>query len=288
MVPYMPRPGASTIGRPQMYPRPSTPPTSDGPTITVFVGNISERASEPMIKRILSCVGYVLNWKRVSTFGFCDYDGPLAGSRAVRLLHELEVDGKRLVAKVDAKNKQLLDNFQQEEEDRSGGARDGASEQRDDDSVLARISHILDEYREDMESYQQAGEKEQSSGKQAKVLKDTDLEDDKRDLIHREIGKFRKFAEEEEQKKEKEKDRRKREEVKTSERDKNRRSPSPPPPRREVPERKKERRRSRSTDRYEREREEREQRERERELRDRERDRERERERDRAREGKWL
>lgn len=97
---------------------------------------------------------------------------------------------------------------------------------------------------------------EQSSNKQAKVLKDTDLEEDKRDIIHREIGKFRKFAEEEEQKKEREKDRRKRDEkvLRST-------SPMAEPV---VIERKKERRRSRSTDRFEREREDRD-RERERE-----------------------
>lgn len=40
------------------------------------------------------------------------------------------------------------------------------------------------------------------------------IEDDKRDLINREIGKFRKTAEADDQKKEKEKDRKKREEEK--------------------------------------------------------------------------
>lgn len=45
-----------------------------GPVITVFVGNISERAPEAMIKRILATVGSVINWKRVSTFGFCEYE----------------------------------------------------------------------------------------------------------------------------------------------------------------------------------------------------------------------
>lgn len=45
-----------------------------GPIITVFVGNISERAPEPMIKKILATVGAVISWKRVSTFGFCEYE----------------------------------------------------------------------------------------------------------------------------------------------------------------------------------------------------------------------
>lgn len=45
-----------------------------GPVITVFVGNISERAPESMIKKILAAVGTVISWKRVSTFGFCEYE----------------------------------------------------------------------------------------------------------------------------------------------------------------------------------------------------------------------
>lgn len=62
--------------------------------------------------------------------------------------------------------------------------------------------------------------------KSNKMLQSAVIEEDKRDLINREIGKFRKTAEADEQKKEKEKDRRKREE-KERERDRIRGSPSP-------------------------------------------------------------
>lgn len=51
-----------------------------------------------------------------------------------------------------------------------------------------------------------------SEQKSNKMLQSAAIEEDKRDLINREIGKFRKTAEADEQKKEKEKDRRKREE----------------------------------------------------------------------------
>lgn len=62
-----------------MYIRPpvelaQAPPSFEGPIITVFVGNISEKAPENMIKKILSTVGAVVSWKRVSTFGFCEYE----------------------------------------------------------------------------------------------------------------------------------------------------------------------------------------------------------------------
>ena len=47
--------------------------------------------------------------------------GPTAGLRAVRILHDLEIAGKKLVAKVDAKNKLLLDSYKIEEEERNKG-----------------------------------------------------------------------------------------------------------------------------------------------------------------------
>lgn len=66
---------------------------------------------------------------------------------------------------------------------------------------------------------------EQEKAKANKTLKSAPIEDDKRDLINREIGKFRKTAEADEQKKEKEKDRKKRQEER--EREKARGSASP-------------------------------------------------------------
>lgn len=73
------RVGPTINQRPQMYTRPPVvaapvEPHYEGPIITVFVGNISERAPETMIKKILQTVGTVVSWKRVSTFGFCEYE----------------------------------------------------------------------------------------------------------------------------------------------------------------------------------------------------------------------
>lgn len=73
------RAGPTINQRPQLYNRPpenaqKPPPSFEGPIITVFVGNISERAPEGMIKKILATVGTVISWKRVSTFGFCEYE----------------------------------------------------------------------------------------------------------------------------------------------------------------------------------------------------------------------
>lgn len=71
------RAGPTINQRPQMYVRPmpeNVVPQYEGPIITVFVGNISERAPDNMIKQILQTAGSVVSWKRVSTFGFCEYE----------------------------------------------------------------------------------------------------------------------------------------------------------------------------------------------------------------------
>ena len=82
-----------------------------GPPVTVFVGNIMDKAPDVMIRHILGACGHVLSWKRVQAFGFCEYAGPDAGLRAVRLLHDMEIGTKKLVVKVDAKTKVILDQF---------------------------------------------------------------------------------------------------------------------------------------------------------------------------------
>lgn len=146
--------------------------------------------------------------------------GPTAGLRAVRLLHDLEVAGKKLVAKVDAKNKLILDNYREEEEQASE-----AEEQQEDDSALAAIEKLITEHQEEIDNFETI-QSEQQIAKSNKLLKSAPIEDDKRDLINREIGKFRKTAEADEQKKEKEKDRKKREEQER-EKEKTRSSASP-------------------------------------------------------------
>lgn len=156
------RAGPTINQRPQMYVRAPTDaapvvPTFEGPIITVFVGNISERAPEAMIKKILQSAGAVVSWKRVSTFGFCEYDGPTAGLRAVRILHDLTVAGKKLVAKVDAKNKLLLDNYKEEETRKLGNnasRSNDESEKKADEYAIGSIASILDEHKTDIDNFE--------------------------------------------------------------------------------------------------------------------------------------
>lgn len=183
-----------------------------GPPVTVFIGNIMERAPDVMIRHILGACGHVLSWKRVQAFGFCEYAGPDAGLRAVRLLHDMEIGTKKLVVKVDAKAKVVLDQFKAE---RRKKLRGGQSPLQDETSIegtegeegedymdegmrvvdadaLARINQIIAEHAADLEMAQAAPEEHQTKMVAKSLnLDDAEIEESKRDLITREIGKFR-------------------------------------------------------------------------------------------------
>jgi RNA recognition motif-containing protein len=47
----------------------------------------------------------------LTAFGFCEYGSPDSGLRAIRLLHDMDLGGKKLVVKVDAKTKTVLDEY---------------------------------------------------------------------------------------------------------------------------------------------------------------------------------
>lgn len=93
-----------------------------------------------------------------------NFSGPKSGARAVRLLHGYEVDGKKLVAKVDAKNQQLLDTAKDEENKKSDAnnsrTSDAATEKKNDDSTIDRLSQILDEYKDELKAANSAESKE--------------------------------------------------------------------------------------------------------------------------------
>lgn len=104
--------------RPADHPQPVAQPKPVGPPVTVFVGNITDKWPDPMIRQLLATCGQVLHWKRVQGasgklqgFGFCEFAGPDSGLRSVRLLHDLEVGDKKLVVKVDGKTGTVLEEF---------------------------------------------------------------------------------------------------------------------------------------------------------------------------------
>lgn len=213
------------------------------PVTTIFVGNISERAPDSMIRTMLQRCGNVLSWKRVQgpsgklqAFGFCEYEDPEATLRCMRLLNDWQIADKKLVVKVDAKTKTLLDDHrhkkrdeekkeQGEKEDKEKNGEDKEDEEkekekddeldeftkREDRVAKAGLDAIMREYAFELAkepSYNKSANREYVSDipkvpmppiknkKDDIALKDTGLDDmkieeEKKELINREIAKFR-------------------------------------------------------------------------------------------------
>merc|ERR1719420_36194 len=127
------------------------PMSGGGPPVTVFVGNITEKAQDAMIRHLLNTCGPVNSWKRVQgatgklqAFGFCEFGSPDAALRAIRILHDWEIADKKLVVKVDAKTKDVLEDYKKKE----------------DEITKDRIKGIIKEHSKDMNSYvSSSGEK---------------------------------------------------------------------------------------------------------------------------------
>ncbi|KAL4237430.1 putative RNA-binding protein 25 [Mactra antiquata] len=208
------------------------------PVTTVFVGNISDRAPDSMVRTMLQRCGNVLSWKRVQgasgklqAFGFCEYEDPEATLRCMRLLNEWEIADKKLVVKVDAKTKTLLDEWKNKkkktEESKEEKEKNGDNDESTEEGETTDDKDDLDEFtlREDrvaqagldaiMREYAFELAKEPTSAKptepvsdipkvpmppikqkDASQLRDTGLDDlnmeaDTKDLINREIQSFR-------------------------------------------------------------------------------------------------
>lgn len=186
---------------------------SSGPTTTVFVGNISDKASDMLIRQLLAKCGIVLSWKRVQgasgklqAFGFCEYKEPESTLRALRLLHDLPIGDKNLLVKVDAKTKAQLDEWKAKKKAINGTkkAEDGGDEEEEvldeetkkrDQIVKGAIDGLMREYAAELNAPSQDDESQRRKRKKEKKEEDDintiDMEEDKRDLISREISKFR-------------------------------------------------------------------------------------------------
>ncbi|XP_061173330.1 RNA-binding protein 25-like [Saccostrea echinata] len=257
------------------------------PVTTVFVGNISDRAPDAMIRQMLQRCGNVLSWKRVQgasgklqAFGFCEYEDPEATLRCMRLLNEWEIADKKLVVKVDAKTKTLLDEYISKKKSRTSEAEGDDKEKKENGEKESdsKVEEDLDEFTKREDRVAKAGldaimreyagdltkkvfpdvEKEAKPVKkkveEEKIIKDTgiddiDIEDDKREIIHREIKSFRDLHKgEDEAEKDAEKDKEREERIRLAE-ERRRRE------RERMKERERERERELEKERYERERE---------------------------------
>uniref|UniRef100_A0AAZ3QJP4 RNA binding motif protein 25b n=1 Tax=Oncorhynchus tshawytscha TaxID=74940 RepID=A0AAZ3QJP4_ONCTS len=281
-----------------------------GPTTTVFVGNISEKASDMLVRQLLAKCGLVLSWKRVQgasgklqAFGFCEYKEPESTLRSLRLLHELLLGDKKLLVKVDAKTKAQLEEWKARKRNANGdGLKEEEEEEeedldedtkRRDQIVKGAIEGLIREYGSELNAPSQDGDnlpRKKKREKKEEVVASPqpfhwitcfvtcvfqedinvmEMEDDKRDLISREISKFRdthKKLEEEKGKKEQErqeidKDRRERDKERERERERRDREREKEKERNDNI---KERERDRDRDRIDRERERTKERERER------------------------
>jgi RNA-binding protein 25 len=181
------------------YRKPRPPP---GSTITVFVGNITDRASDMLIRQLLSKCGAVNNWKRVQgangklqAFGFCEYCDPESAMRAVRLLLDFEIADKKLVVKVDPKTQEKLDEYKKTK-GVTGNELDNQT--KEEDSIIsAQLQTVLKEHEIELSKDPDPKERirrfqnDKRDPTKPENLSEMDLEDDKRSLIHREIDKFR-------------------------------------------------------------------------------------------------
>jgi hypothetical protein len=98
----MPPPGAGGMMPPAMKSAEQREP------YTVFVSKIGD-INDGVMARLLSLCGVVLSWKRpqdtagkVKGFGVCEYEGPEATMRAMRLLAGLQVDKYTIMLKLSA------------------------------------------------------------------------------------------------------------------------------------------------------------------------------------------
>ncbi|KAB7495008.1 Cleavage stimulating factor 64 [Armadillidium nasatum] len=212
IAPLPPRPPISAnaiINKPPTF---SQRIESIGPAVTVFVGNITERAPDIMIRHILNACGPVLSWKRVQGasgklqgFGFCEYGNPDAALRAIRILHGYEIATNRLVVKADSKTTEVLDEYKEKRKKAQNGNESSSplqDEKKDeeeedplaymDDAMKAedrncieRIVLILSDHKKDIVNYIPP------QSKQDNLDDMDDVEEGKRELISREITMFR-------------------------------------------------------------------------------------------------
>jgi len=217
----------ATVNKSQPTFKSQIKPKYTGPIITVFVGNINEKVSDIVIRQILDKCGNVTNWKRIKgpngklqAFGFCDYAEAESALRAIRLLNEFEIGDKKLLVRVDTKTQEKLDSYAKENKSNDDASNTEEDSKSKDDKALELINGLLKESEADLMSKSTSDENNsndnqlqsqlQSNQKQQipaepnlQNFSDMDIEDEKKTLIHREIGKFRNTYKKQDEEKEK-------------------------------------------------------------------------------------
>lgn len=85
------------------------------PASTVYVGKIAASVPDGVIRELLEACGTIKSWTPVKEpsgaskgFGFCEYEDADGALRALRLLHNLALDGQELLLKPNTATQKYL------------------------------------------------------------------------------------------------------------------------------------------------------------------------------------
>lgn len=181
--------------------------------IWICLTNIPSRASDTLIRELLSTCGPLEECKRVQTddkkngIALCRFLTADAGMRAARLLDDLNLSGTKLGVTVNTASKDIFEEYNLSNktglESNGKEAVDGDMGEiarRLDSETRLRLSRVVKLYEHEFEDQsldpspkapEQSSKSTKKEEKKEENLSDMELEDDKKNLIHREIGKFR-------------------------------------------------------------------------------------------------
>lgn len=90
-------------------------PLGPKPASTVYVGKIAPSLPDGVVRDLLEACGAIKSWTPVKEpsgtskgFGFCEYEDADGALRALRLLHNLAVDGQELLLKPNTATQKYL------------------------------------------------------------------------------------------------------------------------------------------------------------------------------------
>jgi RNA-binding protein 25 len=228
------------VREPPIIPAPQTNGQSDsslrkplGPPVTVFVGKISEKVPDSLLRQMLSKCGFINVWKRVDgadgklqTFGFCEFADPESATTAIRVLNGFDLCGKSLNVKADAKADKIMEEYLKNRKARNeeGSNESGTPLEEEiikkDTEIKKQLQQLLKDQNLDVTN---EDDKTKSTEAKSADLDDMELEEDKRVIINREIDKFRDTYKEQDKEEGVEKDSRRRDD-----KDRNRRQERSP------------------------------------------------------------
>ena len=218
-------------------------------TVTVFVGSITDRASDSLIRQMLMKCGAVHTWKRVQgpdgklqAFGFCEYKDPESALRAIEVLNGYLLGDKKIKIKVDSKTQKEIDEWKKSKGDnyKVAGIEDSKNMlaslmleyteelSKPKESSLEEVKIVKEPPKKEPEPEKVKAEKKNDNIDQN--LEELNIDEDKKEDIGNEIRSFRESQRKEEEKKRDEKNKEKsrtRERTRERERSRRRRSPSP-------------------------------------------------------------